>query len=96
MKIMRTKSKDIDLGKVDMLLSPRIARYVIIKTEHEDRLNLPSTYWGFVGEGLRYTVSEVLRFGTLNLLNWPCWKKYAPEDPYKWLTRSAIYRRQKI
>jgi len=57
----------------DMVLTPRIAKYGVIKTEHRERAVIPNGYADAAQNGLRYTVAEILKFGTLGILNWPIW-----------------------
>lgn len=54
----------------DNVFNPRVGKYVVIKTEHRDRLRSADGKLDAVGSGLRYGAAEVLKFGTLGLVNW--------------------------
>lgn len=60
----------------DMVLNPRIGTYAVIKTEHRKRPIIPYGYADFAQNGLRYGLAEILKFGSLGILNWPTWCYY--------------------
>ena len=62
--------------KFDMVLNPRINTYALIKTEHRERPIIPYGYADSAQNGLRYGVAEILKFGTLGILNWSMWCDY--------------------
>ncbi|QDU65018.1 hypothetical protein [Engelhardtia mirabilis] len=55
---------------IDLVLQPRVGTYVVLKSEHRDRFDIPSTYVGTAIHGIRYGIAEVLRLGTLDIFNW--------------------------
>jgi hypothetical protein len=62
---------------------PRVGTYAVVKAEHPTRTNWPSDYLSVVGDGIRYGIAQILKFGTLGVLNWPVFN--AQEDQYLWL-----------
>jgi hypothetical protein len=54
----------------DMVLQPRLGTYVVIKTEHPDRVRMPDSLLGLLGESALWVVSKVVKVATLNLFNW--------------------------
>lgn len=57
----------------DVVLQPRVGTYVVVKTEHQERLNLPSNWFDVAHHGVRYGLAQVLKLGTLGLFNWSVW-----------------------
>jgi hypothetical protein len=81
--IVRSAEAGAPAGTLDLALSPRAATYVAIKTEHKDRMNLPSDYIQVTTSGVRYALAQVLKIGTLGILNWPMFNP--DEDRYLWI-----------
>jgi hypothetical protein len=65
----------------DQLLQPRVGTYVVVKSEHPDRVRLPDSILGFGSESLQWLGSKVLQLGTLNLLNWELWETVFCAEP---------------
>ena len=65
--------------KVETVLQPRVTTYVVVKTEHRDRLVFPPTWFGMVDESVRYTLAQGLKVGTLGLLNWKVWNIFGAD-----------------
>ena len=81
--------------EVDLVLQPRVGTYVVFKTEHGDRFDIPSTYVGTAVHGIRYGVSEVLRLATLDTFNWILrdgWMWIWSDDETKRRDRPDLYR----
>ena len=57
--------------RFDSVLRPRVGTFAVIKTEHAGRLKVPSNYLRVAESGARYAMAELLRVGTLGIVNWP-------------------------
>jgi hypothetical protein len=80
---LRTADSGAAPGQFDISLMPRLGTYAILKSEHPTRANWPSDYLTVVGDGIRFGFAQILKFGTLGILNWPVFNPQ--EDRYLWL-----------
>ena len=66
-------------GKSDLVLQPRVGKYVLVKTEHRMRENLPSNTLEMVPLSIRYTLGMALRYATLGIVNWRVWERFGTD-----------------
>lgn len=64
----------------DLVFQPRVATYVVIKTEQPERLDISGNYFDVAHSGLRYTAAQLLKVGTLGLFNWSIWSNLLNAD----------------
>lgn len=64
------KDQNGEKRPVTNLLEPRVASYLVLKTENAKRANIPSNWITIGHSAVRYAIGETLRFATLGLFNW--------------------------
>ncbi|MEM7232078.1 MAG: hypothetical protein AAF517_07890, partial [Planctomycetota bacterium] len=74
----------------DNVLNPRVGKYAVVKTEHRHRTNLPQGYLPTAHHGLRFFGAEVLKWGTLGVLNWSTAWAGSDTDWYHWLLQYPL------
>jgi hypothetical protein len=67
--------------RYDLVLQPRVATYVVIKTEHPRRLNISGNHFDIAHGGVRYVAGQALKVATLGVFNWSMWNGTLNADP---------------
>ncbi len=70
---------DADGARLDLVLQPRLGDYVVLKTEHRQRMHLPNSHLGVALESVQWLLGTVIKLATFNIANWRWWEDFGAD-----------------